>query len=336
MRTARVRTFLAASGNGLARATESGGGWSVEHVLPGLTVTCLVADPLDRRVVYAGTAGAGVLRSDDGGRTWRTTGLDGRIVMAVAVSPHRSGLVYAGTKPPMLFVSADGGATWSELAPFRRARRWYWRSPAEGPPFLPYVQAIALSPTDPRVILAGIEAGALLRSADGGRTWQGHRPGALRDCHSLIFHVRDGRWAYQGGAWFRARGCAFSRDAGESWTAPRDGIDRSYGWAVAADPERPEVWYVSVAPGPMQAHGRGSAQAHIYRSAGGAPWERLHGGLPQPLDHMPYALLTDPDAPGHLYAGLSNGDVWHSTNHGDLWHRLPLSLSRIDRALVML
>jgi hypothetical protein len=51
---------------------------------------------------------------------------------------------------------------------------------------------------------------------------------------------------------------------------------------------------------------------------------------------MPYALLTDPGAPGNLYAGLSDGDVWHSADRGDSWQRLPFNLGAIHRSLVML
>jgi hypothetical protein len=68
---------------------------------------------------------------------------------------------------------------------------------------------------------------------------------------------------------------------------------------------------------------------------GSGPWQKLGGGLPKPLDYMPYAILTDPAAPGHLYAGLSNGDLWHSTDHGEMWQRLPLNLKNIRRMLVI-
>jgi len=51
---------------------------------------------------------------------------------------------------------------------------------------------------------------------------------------------------------------------------------------------------------------------------------------------MAYALLTDPDAPGHLYAGLSNGDVWHSADYGDSWQKLPFSLNAIHRTMIAL
>lgn len=51
---------------------------------------------------------------------------------------------------------------------------------------------------------------------------------------------------------------------------------------------------------------------------------------------MPYALVTDPHAPGHLYAGLSNGDVWHTADYGNAWQRLPFNLGSIRRTLVLL
>jgi hypothetical protein len=65
--------FIATTGDGIARATQdarnNGGRWQVENLLPGTDVRCLSVDPLDTSRVYAGTQGAGVLRSDDGGRT---------------------------------------------------------------------------------------------------------------------------------------------------------------------------------------------------------------------------------------------------------------------------
>jgi hypothetical protein len=330
-----MQTFLATTGHELARAWQDASGeWQVEFSLAGQDVCCLAAHRTHPEVVYAGTQGNGVLRSNDGGRTWSPAGLEGQIVKALAVSPTLPGTVYAGTKPAHLFVSHDAGAHWAELASFRHIPgRWFWFSPAEKP-YRAYVQAIALSPTDPERILVGIEAGAVVSSRDGGQTWTGHRRRAIRDCHSLTFHATHGDWVYEGGG--TGAGVCVSRDAGATWTQPKKGLDRHYGWAVAADPAQPDVWYASVAPGAMKAHSENQAQAAIVRATGGGTWQRLTGGLPQPLNHMPYALLTDPNAPGQVYAGLSNGEVWHSVDHGDTWHQLPLNVGSIHRTLLLL
>jgi photosystem II stability/assembly factor-like uncharacterized protein len=333
-----AKVFIATTGRGIARAErQKNDDWLVDFLLKDQDVRCLAADPSDRDVIYAGTQGAGMLRSDDQGKTWRQAGLEDRVVKSVAVSPHDSRTVYAGTRPAHLFISHDAGETWRELNAFRRIPwRRIWFSPAEKP-FTAYVQAIGLSPTDPNVIVAGIEFGAVVRSADGGQTWTGHRPGALRDCHSLIFHATSGDWVYEAGG----GGTAVSRDGGSSWRQPKAGLDRRYGWAVAADPTRPEVWYASVSTmGAFPkfvpaAHIDGQANAFIFRSIGGADWQKLEGGLPTPLNYMAYALLTDPESPGHLYAGMSNGDVWHSTDYGDNWQKFPFNLRGIHRTLIM-
>lgn len=328
--------FISANGSSHLARAECGenGQWTVEHLLEGTDVRCVAADPQRRNVIYAGTQGSGVLRSQDQGKTWQPCGMAGQIIKSIAVSPVEDGLVFAGTKPPGIFVSRDNGSHWEELSAFRRiSSRRFWFSPAEKP-FTAYVQSIALSPTDPQVILAGIEAGAVVRSVDGGNTWQDHRKGALRDCHSIKFHATNGDWVYEGGG--TGAGAALSRDAGNTWTQARQGLDRHYGWAVAADPASPGVWYVSVSPGPMKAHSADNAQAYIFRSEAGGTWEKLGGGLPQPLPHMPYALLSDPDASGHLYAGLKNGDIWHTADYGDHWQQLPLNLGDIWIGMVML
>ena len=160
---------------------------------------------------------------------------------------------------------------------------------------------MAISPGDPNVVLAGVELGAVVRSADGGRTWSNHRPEAGRDCHQLCFHPREHQWAYEA----HGGGPAVSRDAGLTWKQPRAGLDRRYCFNVAADPERPDIWYAVVAP-VFKAH---SADSHaaVVRGAGGAAWQKLGGGLPGSFDRLPL-LASDLAAPGQLY--LASAMAW--------------------------
>jgi photosystem II stability/assembly factor-like uncharacterized protein len=294
-------------------------------------VRCLARDPLDEAALYAGTQGAGVFRSGDQGRTWQAAGLAGQFVKSLAASQHERGVVYAGVRPAGVHLSRDGGATWRELTGFRRIpNRWWWFSPAEAPGQA-YVQALSISPADANVVLAGVEFGAVVRSADGGETWSRHRRGALRDCHSLTFHARDGNWAYQAGG--TGAGAAVSRDGGATWQQPGRGLARHYGVACAADPERPEVWYVSTAPSPMSAHGD-KPEAYLYR-AGGLGWEPI-GWEAHPMRQMPIALATHPANPGQLYAGATGGEVWFSPDYGDSWAKLPFNLPGFWMPLLIL
>lgn len=326
------RSFLSETWPGLELAERSGGTWTVEGVSDE-DVRCL-AVAHSAGDIFAGTQGAGVWRSVDGGREWRRSGLDGIIVKSLATTRATPGLIVAGLKPAGVSISTDGGATWSESTAFRHiSGRSLWRQPAEKPHHA-YVQGLAISPTDPDLIVAGMEAGAVVRSTDGGASWSNHRKGSCRDCHSLTFHEKDGTHVYEGGGGVMTAGIAISSDGGDSWTRPTEGLDRKYGWAVAADSERTDVCYVSLSPGPMKAHGARSAEAFIYRSVGLERWEPLSGGLPSPLEHMPYALLPEWDVPGRLYAGLANGDIWQTDDLGESWRRLDLEMRASHRALV--
>jgi hypothetical protein len=331
--------LLAGHGRGIDVVERTAAGWSARVVLDDARVTCLAAQPEVVGRIYAGTRDRGVLRSDDRGETWRSAGMAGLTITSLATTRAAPDVVFAGTKPAGVFVSRDGGEHWRELEAFRSTRRWYWWSPAEPPDWRAYVMGLGVSPSDPDVVVAGIEFGGVVRSADGGRTWSTHRRHADLDCHALTFHHRDGGWVYEAGG----GGPAVSRDGGDTWLHPLSGLSTRYSMAVAADAARPEVWYVTSAPlwtvrallgGPV-GHREGAACAAVYRSSGGGAWQRLAGGLPQPLDHPPYGLATDPERPGHVYLGLSHGVLWHSDDHGDTWRELPARARGVRRSLVV-
>lgn len=319
------RSFLATFDKGISRAQRGRDGeWTVSRSATEHKVTCLAADPGNGAVVYAGTPD-GVLRSGDGGLTWQRSGMEGHEVKSLAVSPHDGDVIYAGTKPALMYVSRDGGQTWAELEGFRRIpNRWWWFSPAERP-WTAYVMAITMSPTDPNVVMAGVEFGAVVRSEDGGETWSRHRKGSLRDCHSLKFHATNGNWVYEAGG--TGGGASFSRNGGVTFHKAKHGLAKNYGIVCAADPEKPEIWYVCVAPSPMNAFGE-DPKVYLYRFTGGAGWQPI-GWEPHPLPAAATALTTVPGEPGQLYAGLYNGDVWHSTDYGDSWTKMPFNFEGI-------
>jgi photosystem II stability/assembly factor-like uncharacterized protein len=315
-----------ATGDGIARLDEAGRAWTVAPALSASGAQCLAVDPVDRDTVYAGLREGGVRRSVDGGETWVDCKLPERGVFSLAVS-RADGALYAGTEPSRLFRSDDRGESWRELeALLELPSRPSWSFPPR--PWTSHVRWIAPSPHDPELLLVGIELGGLMRSSDGGESWQDHRPGAQPDVHSLAWHPRVPGRGYEAGG----GGAAFSIDAGESWHPADEGRDRHYTWSVAVDPDDPGCWYVSASSGPFAAHGRGDPQARIYRRRDGEPWRPLSGGLPEPLPAMPYALLATDD---RLFAGLADGRLWQSRDRGDSWTALQLRGGALD-ALVAL
>ena len=314
--------LYAATGDAIARLDEADGEWTAELFLTGSGAQCLAVDSHDPDMVYTGLREGGVRRTSDGGRSWIDCSPPEPGVFSLAVGAV-DGAVYAGTEPSRLFCSDDRGESWRELeALLDLPSRPTWSFPPR--PWTSHVRWIAPSPHDGDLILVGIELGGLMRSTDAGATWQDHRPGAQRDVHSLAWHPRARGRAYEAGG----GGAAFSQDAGETWQPADEGRDRDYTWSVAADPDDPDIWYVSASTGPFAAHGGRDPQARIFRRRRDEPWRTLGGGLPEPLPAMPYALVA---ADGRLFAGLADGQIWESRDRGDTWRALTLRGDAIPR-----
>ncbi|MDQ3864413.1 MAG: hypothetical protein M3317_13140 [Actinomycetota bacterium] len=309
---------LYAAGENAVSVIEDG---SVETGLDGRGARCLALDPGDPDTLYIGTWDEGLFKSMDGGSSWeRLSGIEHPRVTAVAVSPA-DGAVYAGTEPSALFVSRNGGVSWRELEGMRKLPSApTWSFPPR--PWTSHVRAIALSFTDPDLIVAGIELGGILRSADGGETWQDQRPGAQPDCHSLFAHPKAPELLYEAGG----GGFAQSTDFGDSWESADGGMDLHYVWGLAADTEDPSLVYTSAAPGPGRAHGSGSSDATIYRRSGNGRWQAVLEGL----DAFPYALCQDPLTPGTLYAGFGDGTILRTKDGGAKWEEVARVASEIQ------
>jgi len=317
--------LYAATGEGIARLDRADGAWQVEQQLPGGAAQCLAVDPADADTVYAGLLGGGVQRTRDGGRNWDDCRLPADDVFSIAVSPA-NGVVFAGTEPSALYRSDDGGESWRELTGLLELpSRPTWSFPPR--PWTSHVRWIAPNPHDPDVLLAGIELGGLMRSTDGGETWEDHRSGAQRDVHSLAWHPEVEGVAYEAGG----GGAAWSEDWGETWTPADEGRDRHYTWSVAADPDDPQRWFVSASTGPFRAHRQGDPQAHVYRRENGG-WRALEGGLPDPFPAMPYALVSLGET---VLAGLANGDLWQSDDRGDTWSRCGFEGDALTRLVAL-
>jgi len=295
--------------------------------LEGYQVRCIAIDPRDPERVYVGTMDNGLWFSTDGGAGWREAGpsIDEPRVLSVGVSrsDRRSGVsvVYAGTEPSNLYRSEDGGLSWQPLPALRELpSASSWSFPPR--PWTHHVRTIALHPTDPESLAIGIELGGVMRSRDGGKTWIDHNPQAHSDAHQLLTHPLAPERLYEAAG----QGIARSDDWGDTWMRLGEKLDRHYAWAQAVDPADPDLWYVAVSRSPSAAHGGGDGQARLMRSRGNG-WEAVNGwGDSAELRRMPYALVTLPDQPGRLLAGLRGGTLLITDDAGQTWSRLSLRL----------
>ena len=302
-----MKTLFVATGDAVVRVAER----RAEPVLEQIGAQCVAVDMQNPARVLAGCREGGVFESEDGGTVWHDAELPSSDVFSVAYSPV-DGTAYAGCEPSALWVRRNG--EWQELPALRELPSApTWSFPPR--PWTSHVRWIAPSPHDANVILAGIELGGLMRTTDGGQTWEDHRPGAQRDVHSLAWHPTEAGRAYEAAG----GGSAWSHDDGETWSPADVGRDRHYTWGLAVDPGDPDCWFVSAAPGPFDAHGSRPARAALYRWRGEGPWEELDLGLPRPLDAMPYALAATEEG---LVAALRDGRLFLSDDQGDSWRPL--------------
>jgi photosystem II stability/assembly factor-like uncharacterized protein len=315
----------------VAIVRQRNGEWAVDLQMRGTQPQCLVVDSQRPQQVYCGTFDQGLWGSSNAGENWEHVGagIEQQSVTSVAVSlTERAGdygVVYAGTEPSTLYRSEDGGSTWRELAALLHVPS----APTWGLPDRPYTSHARWITPDPLVagrLFVAIEAGALLRSLDGGQTWEDRQPGGPYDTHTLVMHrLAPNRLYSAAGDGFISPGNGFfeSEDGGQTWYRPDEGLTHHYLWSVAADPADPATLVISAAHGPDQAHNPQSAESALYRRSGNGPWQRVQDGFPEPRGLLIAVLATHEAEPGVFYAANNKG-VFRSADAGSSWEALPI------------
>src|ERR1700757_4020952 len=163
--------------------------WTIDEHLAGLWPECVAVDLSSPAQVYCGTAGDGLFRSRDSGRNWEPVGpgIDHPIVTAVAVGNAEQaegfGVVYAGTEPSAVFRSDTGGDSWVDLASLRALPSAdTWSFPPR--PHTHHVRWIEADVSAANRVFVAIEAGALVRTFNGGQTWGDRVRGGPYDTHT--------------------------------------------------------------------------------------------------------------------------------------------------------
>jgi photosystem II stability/assembly factor-like uncharacterized protein len=330
--------FLAAE-KALAIIRERDGEWSVDFQLSGYQPECLALDPLHPERIYCGTSDQGLWQSTNAGATWEPTGagIISKYVTSVAVSAvdqvNGAGVVYAGTEPSAIYRSDDQGKSWQGLPSLQALpSASTWSFPPR--PWTSHVRWITPDPLVSGRIFAAIEAGALVRSLDGGRTWEDRTPDGPLDTHTLIMHrlVPNRLYSAAGDGFMRpGDGFVQSDDGGERWSRPDDGLTFHYLWSVAADPSDPETLVISASPGPREAHTFATAESAIYRRSAGGAWQPATNGLPDTSGVLASVIATHDAEPGTFYAANNKG-VFRSVDRGITWEELVIPWSQAMQA----
>jgi len=199
-------------------------GYPVATVEPH--VRCIATHPTDPKTMYIALQVGYILKTTNGGTTWRmlNNGFD-EDVHVIVIDPKRPDTLYistggegmrSGNAPGRsLYRSDDGGESWTPLAMDYEQE---------------YSAALAMHPKDPNTLItclargnpgewrrpSGAEA-ELIRTRDGGRSWEPlltGAPSAKPFAGAIAYDPANPDHVYVGA---RAGGLTASYDGGETW-----------------------------------------------------------------------------------------------------------------------
>jgi photosystem II stability/assembly factor-like uncharacterized protein len=318
--------------------------WRVSaKALAGQHVHALLIEP-QSGFVFAGVHKGSVYVSKDGGVTWdkKDNGLTQPDVYCLAATVNGKSKVYVGTEPAHLFVSEDLGESWRELESLRSVPSVAnWTFPA--PPHVAHVKNIAFQPDDSRKIYVCVEQGGLLKSDDGGSTWQELHgfdtdikfdlpEGAFADdIHRVLIPPTDPNSTYISSG----IGVCRSQDQGKTWehlTTPQ--MRLGYPDPLVLHPRRTALMFAAGArENPRAWRTTHDADSTIARSRdGGKNWEVLETVLPGHLRGNIEAMAIEVcDGSSSLFAATTDGDILFSDNEGDRWSKIAEGLPAVSK-----
>jgi hypothetical protein len=305
--------YIASASGGIWKTTTGGLTWSpITDELASLNHGYVTIDPNNTSTIYAGTGeyttgstGDGLFRSLDAGVTWSrvaTTAQVGTQITGIVIPPGTPNTIYVSGNSG-LYRSQDGGATWSQRLSSS-------------------ISSMAMSPTNPNLLLAGRDGDSIYRTINGGNSFT-----KLTSTHGLptsgvgrivlSFAPSDGTIAYAAiASGSNLLGFYRSSNSGFNWTQK----------TATPNFPSPQAWYdlcVGVSrtdPNIVFAGGvdkRYATAGMIRTTDGGDTWVDVSQGTLGGQLHPDHHFITQgPD--GTLWAA-NDGGVWTSTNLGDSW-----------------
>jgi photosystem II stability/assembly factor-like uncharacterized protein len=307
------------------------GDLKARHIGPALMsgrVTDIEGHPTDSKVIYIGTAGGGVWKSQDGGVLFNPI-FDGGLqelpqsIGAVAIDPSDpDNTVWVGTGEVWtrnsvsigdgLFKTVDGGKNWKKMGLEKTER----------------ISAVEVNPKDSKTVYVGAmgalwgdsEDRGVYKTTDGGATWtKVLYVNATTGCSELVMDPQNPNILYAAFWEFRRTGYSFnsgginsslykSSDGGATWTKIHNGFPTGKlgRIAVTVAPSNSNILYAVVEAEKAEEKG-------LYRSDdAGTTWKHLNSDFELTVRPFYFSRISvDPKNPEVVAkAGLS-GSISH-------------------------
>jgi photosystem II stability/assembly factor-like uncharacterized protein len=300
------RAWAATQSSGLFRSADGGQSWARIEEAPvdrasGFridpdwqrgTILAVAADPQDPDTAYVSIPAA-VLKTSDGGQTWRPTGLTGGI-STIGISPADPRVVYLADHR-RIWRSANRGATWRLGRPL---------------PNFDFLDTFALDPHDPLTVFV-TSGSSLFRSTDGGRTWtagQGLFP--FDEIKKVAVDPGDPNLVYAGSRFGKIWRSA---DRGLNWTQVADFGENFQTTDLEFDPATPGALLIAGSDFPSFEPTNATSGKLLRSLDGGHTW------TPVLATEVIHDLDFDPARPGQALLATDAFGVLRSADSAATW-----------------
>ena len=302
------------------RTQDGGASWTSIHqgMIDDSDMFSIAVDRTDPQRIFA-SACSGIYRSSSRGDLWsKMQGIPGtnRRTHLILQDPVDEKIIYAGTTQG-LWKSPDGGSTWRKTNPY------------------PYViNSIAIDPTDHNQLYLATDRSGILKSHDGGVTFQALNEGFINrniggfvsDNALYLSSLYDGDFG----------GIFSSLDAGRSWklNANQVALKGKNVISLAVSPVNSRLLFAGTYEGLLKSEDGGlswrAVTGAVSRPATAAKTSRSKSVAVPMAVRLPETKVFDVRfsiaAPNMVYAATAQG-LFESSDNGSTWKRTPGAVS---------